>query len=384
MSASWQISRRWLESILKCIMHEPGHAKNSLNTELISLIYQSFPTVSTLIQDHFANGLFESFSSISTYPAFPFRHFGACFGDMASLDSEAAFGDRAEKIGIEKWIVDKFRAKKFGTFGKLAFAFPYTPQSADDTPLRAFITTVVEEEPGPDQMSAIRRLFFEAHTMALTDVRHRAEATPDVTQAVRKLPTAERVARQKAQQARLGGLVFTPNTIPANNLVDQFVEMVESGLLTYVKPEHCCSRAQEIEAVKRDPTVSTDASGMLKVGTKQTDPSCEANTELKLRSAWQRRNLAMDLAGLATFDIVEGWIQYLFQQLLKEQPRGFSKISLQQILDCDKHLFVLAAHETMGKLSSGPEVDKPLDAVIEKLRESNEVLQYLIACDTQP
>ena len=226
-------------------------------------------------------------------------------------------------------------------------------------------------------MSAIRRLFFEAHTMALTDVRHRAEATPDVTQAVRKLPTAERVARQKAQQARLGGLVFTPNTIPANNLVDQFVEMVESGLLTYVKPEHCCSRAQEIEAVKRDPTVSTDASGMLKVGTKQTDPSCEANTELKLRSAWQRRNLAMDLAGLATFDIVEGWVQYLFQQLLKEQPRGFSKISLQQILDCDKHLFVLASHETMGKLSSGPEEDKPLDAVIEKLRESNEVLQYL-------
>ena len=129
--------------------------------------------------------------------------------------------------------------------------------------------------------------------------------------------------------------------------------------------------------MKRDPTVSTDASGMLKVGTKQTDPSCEANRELKLRSAWQRRNLAMDLAGLATFDIVEGWVQYLFQQLLKEQPRGFSKISLQQILDCDKHLFVVAAHETMGKLSSGPDEDKPLDAVIEKLRESNEVLQYL-------
>ena len=129
---------------------------------------------------------------------------------------------------------------RVATFGKLAFAFPYTPQSAVDAPLRAFITTVVEEEPGPDQMSAIRRLFFEAHTMALTDVRHRAEATPDVTPAVRKLPTAEHVARQKAQQARLGGLVCTPNTIPANNPVDQFVEMVESGLLTYVKPEHCC------------------------------------------------------------------------------------------------------------------------------------------------
>eukprot|EP00435_Cladocopium_sp_Y103_P059148 s1782_g21.t1 len=180
---------------------------------------------------------------------------------MSSLDSEAAFTDRAEKIGIEKWIVDKFRAKKFATFGKLAFAFPYAPQSTDDGPLRTFINNLVEDEPGPDQMSALRRLFFEAHTMALTDVRHRAEVNPDPSQAVRKLATAERVARQKAQQVRLGGLVFNPNTIPSNHLVDLYVEMVESGILSYIKAEHCCSRAQEVEAVKRDPTVFSKADG---------------------------------------------------------------------------------------------------------------------------
>eukprot|EP00435_Cladocopium_sp_Y103_P014134 s357_g3.t1 len=226
-------------------------------------------------------------------------------------------------------------------------------------------------------MAALRRLFFEAHTMALSDVRHRSEVSPDPSQAVRKLATAERVARQKAQQTRFGGLVFNPNTIPSNHLVDLFVEMVESGVLSYVKAEHCCSRAQEVEAVKSDPTVSTDASGLLKLGTKQVDPSCEANTELKLRAAWQRRNLAMDLAGLATFDVVEQWVQFLFQQLLKDQPRGFAKISLQQILDCDKQLFILASHETMGKLSNAPDEDKPLDTIIEKLRDSNKVLQYL-------
>eukprot|EP00435_Cladocopium_sp_Y103_P028103 s2745_g7.t1 len=253
----------------------------------------------------------------------------------------------------------------------------FSLKRTDDTPLKTFLAALVEDEVSQDQMSALRRLFFEAHTMALTDVRHRAEAHPDPSQTTRKLPTAERVARQKAQQGRLGGLIFNPNTIPSNHLVDTFVEMVETGLLTYVKAEHCCSRAQEIEAVKRDPVVATDASGHLKVGTKQADPSCETNSELKLRSAWQRRNLAMDLAGLATFDVMETWVQYLFQQLIKDQPRGFSKISLQQILDCDKPLFVLAAHETMGKLSSGPDEPKPLDDIVEKLSESNEVLQYL-------
>ena len=301
---------------------------------------------------------------------------------MSTLDSEAAFRDRAEKMGIEKWVIDKFHEKRFGTFGKLAFAFPYTPQSSDDAPLKTFIGNMLEEEPSQDQLAGLRRLFFEAHTLALTDVRLRTEASPDPSQATRKLPTAERVARQKAQQARLGGLVFNPNTLPSNHLVDLFVDMVETGLLTYIKPDLCCSRAQEVEAVKRDPAVSTDASGLLKVGTKQSEASCEAHSELKLRAAWQRRNLAMDMAGLATFDVVESWVQFLFQQLLKEQPRGFSKISLQQILDCDRNLFVLAAHQTMGNLSSNPGEDKPLDGIIEKLRDSNEVLQYLTPLPT--
>jgi hypothetical protein len=153
--------------------------------------------------------------------------------------------------------------------------------------------------------------------------------------------------------------------------------MVETGVLTYVKAEHCCSRSQEVEAVKKDPTVSTDASGMLKIGTKQSDASCEANSELKLRAAWQRKNLAMDLAGLATFELTESWTQYLFTQLLKEQPKGFAKISLQQLVDCDKHMWILASHMTMGKLSCSPGETTPLDAAIRKLKDSTEVLQYL-------
>eukprot|EP00435_Cladocopium_sp_Y103_P010287 s5853_g2.t1 len=295
----------------------------------------------------------------------------------ATLDSEAAFTDRAEQIGVERWIINKFKAKKFATFGKLAFAFAYAPQNADDTPLKTFLAGLLDDAPSVDQLATLRRLFFEAHTMALTDVRHRAESTPDPAQTARKMPTAERVARQKSQEQRLGGIIFNPNTIPSNHLVDMFVEMVETGILTYVKPEACCSRAQEVELVRKDPTVSTDAAGLLKLGSKLTDPSCEANTEIKLRAAWQRRSLAMDLAGLASFEVMETWVQFLFQQLLRDQPRGFAKISLQQILDCDRQIFVQASHKTMGKLSSGPLEDKPLDEVLEKLKDSSEILQYL-------
>ena len=296
----------------------------------------------------------------------------------STLESEAAFKERAGQIGVEEKYIEKFVEKRFAAFGKYAFAVVYSPHHTDETPLRRFLADLLEEEPSLDQLACMRRLFFESHTMALTDARQRVEASPDPSVATRKLATAERVARQKEQETRLLGLVFTPETTPANHLVDLFVEMCETGVLAYTKPEQCCSRAQEVNAIRKDPTVSTDASGMLKLGSKTMDQTCEANTELKLRAAWQRRTLAMDLSGIASFDVVEGWVQYLFSQLMRDQPRGFSKVSLQQALDCDKQLFTLASHRTMGSLQKASDGTKPLDDAILALKDSSEVLQYLM------
>ena len=279
----------------------------------------------------------------------------------STLESEAAFKERASQIGIEGRFIEKFVEKEFATFGRYAFSVVFSPHHTDEAPLRNFLTDLLDEAPSGSQLACMRRLFFESHTMALTDARQRVEASPGPALATRKLATAERVARQKSQEERLGGLVFTPETTPANHVVDLFVEMGETGILTYIKPELCCSRAQEVSAVKKDTTVSTDASGMLKLGTKAVEAQCEANTELKLRSAWQRRNLAMDLAGLASFEVTETWVQTLFSHLIREAPRGFAKVSLQQILDCDRQLFILASHRTMGKLKVAlDDKDKPL------------------------
>ena len=296
----------------------------------------------------------------------------------STLESEAAFRDRAEQIGVEGRYIDKFVNKNFASFGRYAFCVVYSPQHTDETPLRRFLADLLEEEPEPDQMAILRRLFFEAHTMTLTDARQRVEAQPDPAMATKRMATAERVARQREQQERLGGLVFTPETIPANNVVDLFVEMCESGILSYVKPEQCCSRAQEVHAIKKDPTVSTDSAGMLKLGSKLAEPTCEANTELKLKSAWQRRNLAMDLAGLASFQVMEGWTQLLFSHRLREQPRGLAKVSLQQLLDCDRQMFTMASHVTMGNLRESADKSKPLDSAVNTLKSNTDILQYLI------
>ena len=61
---------------------------------------------------------------------------------------------------MEQWIVDKFSEKHFASFGKLAFAIPYTPQNADDTPFKQFIEDIIEQPPSQDQLATLRRLYL--------------------------------------------------------------------------------------------------------------------------------------------------------------------------------------------------------------------------------
>ncbi|CAJ1376575.1 unnamed protein product [Effrenium voratum] len=252
----------------------------------------------------------------------------------SSLESEAAFVDRASKIGVEEWIVDRLKAMQLATFGTFAFAVAYLPQSANDTMFKEFVADLLQAESDASQLATSRRLFFECHTRALVDVRSRVESNADPSATQQHLPTAERVARQSAQEAKLGGLIFTRI---------RFLEMCETGILVYVKPELCCSRAQETQTMKRDSAILTDASGLLKISPKVQDPRCKASTKLKLRAALQRRSLAMDLAGIAEFTVVEAWVQFLFTHVAREQPHGFNKVTLQQLVECDKQMFTLFA-----------------------------------------
>lgn len=183
--------------------------------------------------------------------------------------------DRASKIGVEEWIVDRLKAMQLATFGNFAFAVAYSPQSANDTMFKEFVADLLQAEPDASQLATLRRLFFECHTRALVDVRSRVESNADPSATQRHLPTAERVARQSAQEAKLGGLILTPDTIPSHHLVDMFVEMCETGILVYVKPELCCSRAQETQTMKRDSAISTDASGLLKISPKAQGPQVQ-------------------------------------------------------------------------------------------------------------
>ena len=237
----------------------------------------------------------------------------------ATLDSKAAFEQRACQVGVEEAFLTALKAAGFDTFGSLAFAVPHSQTRQDEEVFVAFLKRVNGgADPTQIQVACMRRLFYESHTLALSDLKQRVESGPDPAQQTRRLPTAERVARQNEQETRLAGIVFSPEVMPSHRLVDQFVEMAESGILAYISPDNCTSRAQEVQCVKKDAAISLDSAGVLKLTKKH------------------------------------------------------------QIVGCDKQLFTLASLQTMGTLSAPPAGQKPLDGVIDKLSQSNEVLQYLM------
>ena len=290
----------------------------------------------------------------------------------AALDSVPQFKDRAKKIGVTDEVLQELIAANFDTFGKLCFAASSSPHQLDDAAVTAWMEATFANPLSPFQTACIRRLMFESQSMNIAELRSRVE--PNGEAQVRKLPPAERAARAKAQEARLQGVVFTPETSPANCLVDLFVDMGEQGILTYLGPERCISRAQELQLSRKDKSIQVEADGRLRVIAHSKDPTCEVSSDTKLRAAWLRRSLAMDQAGLCSFIEIEKWVQHLFS--IQAREVGFQSISVQQLISADKALFIFASEKMIGTLLAAPNQPKPLDAQIRTLMYANEVVQF--------
>ncbi|CAE7417915.1 unnamed protein product, partial [Symbiodinium pilosum] len=247
----------------------------------------------------------------------------------ASLDSEASFEDRCRKIGFSEDLLKSLVSAGYNTFGKVSFAAASTPQNLTDSALDEWLKSVVDPLPSAFQIACVRRLLYESQLMHVADLKSRVEGASE--EKVRKLPVAERNARVEEQHKRLTGLVHTPQYVPMNRWT---------------------SRAQELSLAKKDPLVQVDSEGAIKVGAKSPEATCDIGGAYALRQAFLRRSLAFDLGHLASFSVMETYVSMLFEHLQRPVPKGYSSVTLGQVLAADKELFVRAAHELDGKLQS--------------------------------
>ena len=289
-----------------------------------------------------------------------------------ALDSKVAFHNRAREFGVSEADLTALDAVGVSTYSQYAFCCAYQPGGQNDGALFEFLEQALGARPAGGSAPAFRRLFFEAHALALQDLKSRLERGDSAE--TRILPLSEKVERVRLLRERLPGLVLTLQSEPSHSLIDKAVQQFEDNCIRYLEPGRCTSREQEILAEKpASAQLSFDSNGMIKVSKHNQLTECSVSGELKLRAAFTRRALAYELAAVASFQVQEKWANLLFERLGDAPPSGFKHVGVDQLLAADRMLWIKVSEETRAKVNGMTNGVKHVDLAIEKWSTHPEV-----------
>ena len=102
------------------------------------------------------------------------------------------------------------------------------------------------------------------------------------------------------------------------------------------------------------------------------------SSDLALFQAIQRRSLAMDLTGLASYEVMKKWTDRLFSVYSQSVAPGFQKVSQSQLLRADRQAFVRLGELFSGSLKQGAGPGKALDPYIGQLENDVSVTYFML------
>ena len=297
------------------------------------------------------------------------------------LDSEATFVQQAKEAGLADAWVEALKTNAVATFAKLSFAVVSPGAVATDDQINRFLNTMrVGVAPSIADMAAFKRILFESQTLIMHSFKSTArgeDATP------RKLSAPEREARLEQQRQQLKGLEIAGPLEPSHALYDLCASMIEKNEVAYISPSKCLSRQQELMGNKPEKEIQLDASKTsLVVKEQQTNAEISITSDLALYQAFQRRTLAMDLAGVASYDVMRKWMDRLFALYSQSPAPGFSKITQSQLLRADRQAFIRMSEMFTGSLKTPVRDGKPLDKYIEKMETDMTVTYFMLPVPT--
>lgn len=301
---------------------------------------------------------------------------------MSTIESEAYFDGRMITIGLSVLVMAAMRTQGWLTLGDFAFSSAYIPGQGPDT---AFVTSVLEVLVGANHATSadsakLRRLYFEAHTLSIADLRRRTERTD--SDMPLKLPAEERVVRLARMKTRLPGFDISGVFEPSHSLVDSLTQMLETSQLKYVPWTTCTAREQEVLGVKKvsidQSNIVTDPSGFLRKQSKAEDYKADVTTDLLLTHALARRAFAFELANVCTYETFAELTTKLMKEFMRPPLARYNKVSLEQIENADRHVFVELAADTAGGLARRPDGSYPVAVSMTRIINSPEFLFLLM------
>ena len=102
------------------------------------------------------------------------------------------------------------------------------------------------------------------------------------------------------------------------------------------------------------------------------------HSDLALNQAMTRRALAMDLVGLASFNVVQRWHGRLFEMMAQTPAPGFSRPSQTQLLRADRQSFIRLSEMVTGSLKRSPAGVLPLDDAFDRLHADITVTYFML------
>ena len=287
---------------------------------------------------------------------------------------------RAEQQGISSADLVLLKNKKLATYGAFAFLCPYNSQAQDLRPLQVCLTRVLGAEPDDDIMPVWRRIQFEAHTHVLSDARSTVERTESAEP--RKVPMQEKVARLDDLRIRLTHLIIGPELEPSHALIDVISQILDDGIVKYVSLEQCTSRRQEMLSIKKEPSVRLDATGIMKIVQRTSMDTCDLSSDLSIRTAFQRRGLALDMCRMMTYIEHEKWVSHLFSHLFLAPPPGYSAVTMDQLLSADREMWTVLAEKCRRGLKLDASGKFPFEEELKLLFYSPTVAYMLLPLPT--
>ena len=296
------------------------------------------------------------------------------------LDSEAHFQKRTEEVGMSNRGRQAMIAAGYSTLGRLAFGVGQPGTPVADADFNRFATNVLGAMSTMHEISALRRLLFEAQTMIMAQLREQV-SNPDM-QTTRKLPPVEREAKMRQLRARLPGVLLEHQMEPSHGLLNLVAQMWETRQLQYIEIGKLTSREHEVLYSKTSKQLKVDSDKLL-VKEEANTPEQQATSELQVLEALKRRGVAFAFIDCLSWEVHERYLQSLFSHLRTEAPEGYVKPTLQQLLKADRQVFLTMIRKDVN-VRRRPDDTLEMDVELMAALQSYEVGFHLMPLPKPP
>ena len=287
---------------------------------------------------------------------------------MALVDSEVVFKARCDEIGVADDTFRKLKARGWATFGSFAFSVSTNPSQISDDDFEAKVVVPILVDANHVDAARLRRLLFESYTMTASELKRKAESTESDTP--KKLPSQEIAVRFNRLEAKLNPLKIESVMDPSHQLINNIAQCLDDGRLRYIEWARCTTRASEVNNLKEDANLKVwkaDSSGNIKQAEKTETLKCDVGTDLEVLNALKRRGVAYEIARVMSFEVHELIVNLLFQELQRDPPDGFRRVTMSQVASADREIHLKLAELTRAGLPAGPLGELPLDIHVDKV-----------------